>query len=364
MNESENLLIHALRDPLIMGGFSTDQWDICLRQARQARLLGRLCILLEQARPAPELPRKAIDLLEAARKVAADHERAVRWEVNRIESALGSLEVPVVLLKGAAYVMLGLPAARGRLHSDVDILVSKDKIALVESTLLQQGWEATKHDSYDDHYYRAWSHELPPLQHKERKTIVDIHHNILPVTGRLHPDPRLLLASAEDLPGTMFKVLAHADMLLHSAAHMFQDGELAGSLRDLIDLDDLLRDFWRAAKRFWEALISRARQFGPGTPALLFPLFRTEFFRYAGALRGDQNCSTRCATCSNRIRYGFLVHRALAPAPPDGKSLGARFAQSALYLRSHRSRMPPLLLFRHLLHKSFRRLNARTPEAH
>ncbi len=363
MNKSENLLIHALRDPLIMGGFSTDQWDICLRQARQARLLGRLCILLEQARPVPELPRKAIDLLEAARKVAADHERAVRWEVNRIESALGSLEVPVVLLKGAAYVMLGLPAARGRLHSDVDILVSKDKIALVESTLLQQGWEATKHDSYDDHYYRAWSHELPPLQHKERKTIVDIHHNILPVTGRLHPDPRLLLASAEDLPGTMFKVLAPADMLLHSAAHMFQDGELAGSLRDLIDLDDLLRDFG-AAKRFWEALISRARQLDLVRPLFYSLRFARSFFDTPVPFEVIKTAAQGAPPALIVSVMDSLVHRALAPAPPDGKSLGARFAQSALYLRSHWLRMPPLLLFRHLLHKSFRRLNARTPEAH
>jgi hypothetical protein len=32
-------------------------------------------------------------------------------------------------------------------------------------------------------------------------------------------------------------------MVLHSATHLFYDGELNHGLRDLVDLDDLLRHF-------------------------------------------------------------------------------------------------------------------------
>jgi len=353
MNESENLLIQALRAPQTVSRFSMDQWAVCLRQARQARVLGRLSILVEQVRPKLELPGKAVDLLEAGRTIAAGHERAVRWEISRIEYALGAIEIPIVLLKGAAYVMKGLPAARGRLHSDVDILVPQDRIALVESTLLQKGWEPTRHDSYDDHYYRAWSHELPPLQHKERKTIVDIHHNILPVKGRLHPDPRLLLASAEELPGTKLKVLSPPDMVLHSAAHMFQDGELAGSLRDLTDLDDLLRDFG-AAEGFWDALASRARLLGLGRPLFYALRFTRSFFATPVPPEAIKAAARSAPPGVVVSLMDFLVHRALAPT--DGKSPSARLAGLALYIRSHWLRMPPFLLTRHLLVKGFRRL--------
>jgi len=61
--------------------------------------------------------------LLAARAHAAKHERTLRWEVNRIGHALAEIGVRVVLLKGAAYLMAGLPGSRGRVVSDTDILV-------------------------------------------------------------------------------------------------------------------------------------------------------------------------------------------------------------------------------------------------
>ena len=54
--------------------------------------------------------------------------------------------------------------------------------SLAEQLLLHAGWSHMKADEYDQHYYREWMHELPPLQHKERGTVVDLHHGILPVT--------------------------------------------------------------------------------------------------------------------------------------------------------------------------------------
>ena len=37
---------------------------------------------------------------------------------------------------------------------------------------------------YDDAYYRDHMHELPPLIHKERDRMIDVHHTILPLTAR------------------------------------------------------------------------------------------------------------------------------------------------------------------------------------
>ena len=122
--------------------------------------------------------------------------------MNRVERALRDLNVPVVLLKGGAYVMAGLPAGRGRLMSDLDILVPRERLPEVEGALSARGWETLEADSYDDYYYRNWTHELPPMRHRDRNTELDVHHTILPPLGSLKPDPALLFDAARPLAGT------------------------------------------------------------------------------------------------------------------------------------------------------------------
>ncbi|WP_164045505.1 nucleotidyltransferase family protein, partial [Serratia marcescens] len=65
---------------------------------------------------------------------------------------------------------------------DLDILVPRDRLDEVEAALLAAGWEWVKPDPYDDAYYRRWMHELPPLIHRERDRMIDVHHTILPLT--------------------------------------------------------------------------------------------------------------------------------------------------------------------------------------
>ena len=93
----------------------------------------------------------------------------------------------------------------------------------------------THHDAYDQRYYRQWMHELPPLRHMTRQTVLDVHHTILPLTAHLKPDPAKLWEAAVGIEGQVnFCVLAPVDMVLHSATHLFHDGELEHGLRDLV----------------------------------------------------------------------------------------------------------------------------------
>ena len=127
-----------------------------------------------------------------------------------------------------------------------------------ESLLRLHGWVTADPDPYDQRYYRQWMHELPPMRHVQRLSVLDVHHNILPTTARQHPDAAKLLAAAQPLvahPGVF--VLAPADMVLHSAVHLFNDGEFEHGLRDLCDLDSLLRQFG-CESGFWDELQQRA----------------------------------------------------------------------------------------------------------
>src|SRR3546814_9784459 len=110
---------------------------------------------------------------------------------------LAPLDCPGVLLKGTAFAAAGLSAGVGRSIGDLDILVPRDRIDAVEAALLGAGWEWVKPDPYDDVYYRRWMHELPPLIHRERDRMIDVHHTILPLTARITPDAAALIADRD-----------------------------------------------------------------------------------------------------------------------------------------------------------------------
>jgi len=61
------------------------------------------------------------------------------------------------------------------------------------------------------------------------------------------------------LEGTIFRVLAPVDMVLHSAAHAFQDGDLSRGFRDLVDIDDLLHHCSRN-DNFWNKLLAHCEE--------------------------------------------------------------------------------------------------------
>jgi hypothetical protein len=80
---------------------------------------------------------------DAAATLADKQQLAVRWEVSKIQQALAGMALPVVVLKGGAYVMANLPAAAGRLFNDIDILVPREQLNQVEAALMLAGWHPT-----------------------------------------------------------------------------------------------------------------------------------------------------------------------------------------------------------------------------
>ncbi len=153
------VLLEALHQPASMAVLSPGAWDLLIRQARRADVLARLG---ESARfhglwdALPAQPRRH---LESAMKLAQRQHVELRHEVQAIARALEPVGEPAVLLKGAAYVQAGLAASRGRMVSDVDILVPRQRLAEVESALMMAGWVQTNRDAYDQQYYRKWMHE-------------------------------------------------------------------------------------------------------------------------------------------------------------------------------------------------------------
>ena len=354
---ANQLLLTALRAPMELPALGNADWELLLRVARRSRLLGRLESDLSRAGLLESIPPRAAAHLKAARNVIEHRKTLTTWEVNRILWALEGMNVPLILLKGIAYVMADLPPARGRIFADVDVLVPEELIGRVEERLVARGWFKLPIDPYDDQYYRVWTHEIPPLRHRERGTEIDIHHRLLARTSRLRSDPAPLFATARPLAAEpRLHILAPPDMVLHALVHLFLEGDPDEGLRfrDLVDVHDLLCHY-RSKDGFWTTLTQRARELG-----FERPLFHG--LHHARGLLGtpvptDVLQDLRDAEPAWPIQklMDHLIHKSLLPGHPDYPSLSTASARWLMYARSHWLRMPPMLLARHLSYKAWLR---------
>ncbi len=346
------LLTDTLFDPAAAGHYSAAEWDLLLRQARAANLLAQLGVRLAQHPAQTEIPHSVAQHLRSARLIVKRQNRAIRWEVSLLQQALYDLAVPIVVLKGAAYVLAGLPNSDGRLFHDIDILVPRSALKEVEARLRRWGWRSTHNNAYDQRYYRRWMHELPPLQHIQRQTVLDVHHSILPLTARLHPDPGKLIANAVADPANEdIYWLAPEDMLLHSMTHLFHDGELENGLRDLVDMEILLNHFG-TGKAFWARLTERAELLELGRPLYYGLRYVERVLQRAIPAETAETASAWGPGWLLGRLMDFLFLEALQPAHTSCNTLSTSIARWMLYVRSHYLRMPLRLLIPHLVHKA------------
>lgn len=343
-------LLDVLRQPPLLTELEGSALTLVLRQARLTGLLGFI-----EARVDPEKSGgKLADHLLSARIHAEYNNQTITWELDRLAAVLKPMAGPVILLKGAAYKALELGLAQGRLASDVDLLVPRSQLSLAEQLLLHAGWSHMKADEYDQHYYREWMHELPPLQHKERGTVVDLHHGILPVTARLKPDPLKLISAARPIANSPFFTLSPEDTVLHRAAHLFFDGDLINGLRELVDINELLSSFGKE-RAFEQRLVSRARELGLARPLYYAAHFCGELLKSDIPDRIEQSIKASAPAFPIRLFTLSLMRLQLIPADPDHRGVIRRISANLLYLRSHWLKMPPLMLARHLLTQIRRR---------
>ena len=348
-------LLALLADPHHVLSIGLPEWDKTIRLARQARLLG---VLAQRIQPHDELrsavPECVLGHLRSATVYSAHRGHLLRMELTALAKALPP-ELPVVVLKGAAYMLQKLDLARGRLPSDVDLMVAHSDLDPAEAALRNAGWEFEEIDAYTERYYRQWSHELPPLRVPGHPLEVDLHHTIPPVTGRLKPDTTLLFADLQALPGERFLVLHPLDQILHAVVHLFQDSDLQAHLRDLVDIDGLLRAHVHSHDD-WQALAARAVQHRVERP-LWYAL------RYCRAwlttpVPEDLPLATPPAAV---IRlFDWVFPRCTLPRIPDQPAgISRRTAARLGSLRHQWLRLPPGLLVRQIAHKSMRAWRAR-----
>lgn len=344
-------LVAGLRDPSGLARRSEADWDLLLRQAAAAGLLARLALRLDAAGLLARVPERPRAHLRWAETQARRHHRAVRNELHRIGFALGDLGLDWILLKGAAYLATGNCAAQGRTFNDIDILVPRARLAEVEARLRAHGWEMKAASAYDEHYYRRWMHELPPLVHRHRRSHLDVHHSLLPPCGRWQVNTDAILAARLPLADVAAAaVLAPMDLLLHAAAHLFSDGELPHGLRDLSDLDLQLRTLTSTPA---QALALKARARAVGLERALWLACRYCRLLLDTPLPAELLIALQAHAPAHPLRAACdaTYLRALLPWHRSLDAPDIRLGRMAVYLRGHWLRMPLVLLVPHLLRK-------------
>ncbi|MEX0299185.1 MAG: nucleotidyltransferase family protein [Kordiimonas sp.] len=291
-----------------------------------------------------EVSGKTRDVMENGLYRASFDHRMLKFEMDRIERALEGSGIEPILLKGASYVAKGLRAGAGRRVSDIDILVPEEELAETERLLLAAGWvfdEATDNE-YDQNYYRKHMHELPPLRHNHRRTVIDVHHRILPRTSRIEVNTDAFIRAAKPIDGRRLRAFNNIDRFLHSAIHTFSDGSFDTPARSLVELKYLLSDI---DPKDDEGLLERAHIVGAEQSLSLALWVLYELF--------DDD---RAWELSKKFKVGtnFIVRWAISSKLRDVSN--AKPAKLALYIRSHYLRMPLPKLIWHIMTKGYRRL--------
>ena len=364
MDPDGTALLSVLREPRHSLSLGVTDWNMVLECGKRHALLGRLCVLLEEAGLSPDLPQTVREVLTDARLTAEANQTFQRYEASRTLHAMRELDLPLVLLKGGAYLMAGLPPARGRLSGDLDIMVPRTRIEEVEQAVLAEGWKSAVTDAYDQMYYREWSHQIPPLRHEERESELDIHHTIAPPTGPANPDAEAILADAQPIADGLFsdgrlRVLCPADMVLHSAVHLFNE-QMTMALRDLNDMHDLVAHFG-ADEAFWPELLRRAVRHGVERPLFYCSRYCRKYLGTRIPAEAEAQVAAFGPNMAVRTIMDWLVEAALIHAPPNRAAPRAAFARWLLLVRSHWLRMPLGMLVRHMVVKATRRVQGERP---
>ena len=346
------LLVDVLKDPEQCPKLTLADWDVLIPQGRVTGLLGTLCLMLEARDLLASVPAAVRRHLESALCTHRKQSENLEYELMWLQRAMAEMGEKLILLKGAAYIVGELPAGAGRLISDIDLLVPEKNVPRAEQTLREYGWESAEDDPYNDRYYRKWMHEIPPMAHVERDSVLDVHHTILPPTADEKLSPEKLFEQLEELVPGVF-ALSPLDMVLHSATHLFHEGEFLHGLRDLLDLDRLLRHFSAADDRFWNDLVARATEMDMLTSLFLALRYSRMFFETPVPAAVEAEVESRLPRFPGVAFFDFLFVRAFLPDHASCVLAFTPFARFCLYVRSHYLRMPLYLLLPHLLRKAW-----------
>jgi hypothetical protein len=339
-------------DPKILENFALKQWEVLLRVLRGADMLGSFYYFLENHAQLKNVPEFALKHLISAKRYADRQVQQIKAETSFLQEILAEVNCQPLFLKGAAYVLNQSTNHFGRVMSDIDILVPKKDLAMVEQSLKKAGWREKKLDDYDEQYYRKWAHELPPFTHPERGVTLDVHHTIIPpITGIAIPAAQLFARYQVTDSGK--HTLSAEMVIVHCIVHLFYNEDYEKSFRDILDIHLLLQDY--EVQHNLVAVSDLANTLG-FSKELYYALTLCDQLFNTQRVTKIQAQSTHFVALSsfNQAFIRLIMLAALMPSHDIIDSRWNKFARFVMFLRGHFLKMPLKILLPHFVVKTRR----------
>ena len=346
----DKLLVKAvIGEERSVADLSLSEWELLIECLRENASLARFAYAVEHLGehniPSNVAPHLNSELVRATRQ-----KQQALYECRLIDEHLGNIGVKPVFLKGAAYSISDSPAGKGRLYGDVDVLVAKSDIDKSKQALLERGWFPQTLTDYDEMYYREWAHEIPPLTHTRRGTVLDLHHNLVPLISGAAPN---VADFTKDVVETTdgLKVFSPAAQTLHSAIHLFLNEDFSHGFRDLTDLH-ILCSSNRDNQAYWDRLISLSEDSSFEKELQLAVRYCKKILNTDIPPHYDDQIQALSETQFRLLDFAF--ERVLTLRHPKLDVHFRSLYELAVYMRGHFLKMPMGVLIKHLTIKSWR----------
>lgn len=346
-------LSNFLRSPSLLSRLTLSEWADLILILRESKLLATLYHILLRNNLFEQQDEYVKRHLNGA-FVHADRQKSqVIYESLLLTELLNTIDVKPIFLKGANYTLRNSINSHGRIISDIDILVQKSQLVEVEALLKRNLWQSETLSDYDEKFYRKWAHEIPPLVHILRSTVLDVHHNLyMPISGRAL-NIELFELNSEFIE-EKYRVLSRADSVLHSILHLFLNEDFTNSFRDLFDIYCLINEY--GDEEFWQRLTWISSETNSDRELYYCITLLRQLFDYSVPENVYQNLKAEHENSFSRIFVGFILINALTPQHELLNNAKNRFARFVVFIRGHWIKMPLNILIFHLFVKSYKGL--------
>lgn len=330
-----------------VSSFTSGEWSSFIRVLRERSLVASYHHRLRYNELLNVIPSCCSDTFLSAVNFASAQAIQTKIQGQKLTRLFNQHDLPFIFLKGAAYILGEERNSHGRLMTDIDICVERKYIKEAERILIDNGWSFKEMDEHDDKYYRDWSHEIPPLQHRQDGVVLDVHHTLIPpIKGRIINIESLVNSraiGADNLPVPSIDWL-----VLHSALHLIINEDTENGLRDLTDIYILLA---HAESQTTEKAYKLFVQEGFEKEWRVIVSLLSYFFNFtvSSSLTQSKISISTTARC-------FILKRALLPTSPYLPIRGLRLWKSINYVIGYLSKMPLNIAVNQACYKSYRQL--------
>ena len=347
MKETFSQISRLISDPSIVKSFQADDWNKLVSQARFHDLIPFIRQLLEKNNLLLSSPDEIIQLMTGYQVRLEYQQQLFRWESSKLEQLAQSVDYPVVILKGTAYLFDHLSTYQSREFADIDILVGAEHFKHFESLLLDNRWEFRTLNDYDDHYYREWSHASPPMVNLDSGIELDLHHSISSPISDIKIDTADLMSGIQKISNMPFYRLSDIDLVLHCANHFIYFDDLKGRVKDLIFIHYFILEH-QDREQLWLLLTQRAEQLGLTTTLVYMALMLKEILHHPIPEQTENQLNLHNPGIVKKL-VGWLLINCITPSKAETIELSVY--ELLMIARYQWSRYPVNILVTHLWKK-------------